>query len=193
MKPNLCCLVCVLLLAPPLASQAVAEFAVRDAPTQDELTERRQQERARDRAPQEVPGVREAGEIESRVLTNPSILNQALILGDGRLWTVLPQRAILHSPDLGRSAFAHEATGRLATWSEFEAANRSRIQGYVVRESHLAGTDQIPESLKEQWSRSNRMIVSVYRGNPVALPNAEPAEDSTAESPEHSISAPGGE
>jgi hypothetical protein len=146
---------------------------MREAPTKEEVLEKKAKAPA-PFAPNTVASV-PAGE-EARVVVQPksSLTATALLLNDGKQWTMLPRRAVLRFPDEVKQFIREGQVGNLVTWEQFQNANRAWILSVPMTDANLSGKAPITDEQKEKWSKVRQLLVSTYTGNPVALPLPPP-------------------
>ena len=145
---------------------------MREAPTKEEVLDRRAKAGG-PFAPNTVSVAPERRETE--VVVNPTLAGTALMLNDGRQWTMLPRRAVLRFPAEVRQHIQEGKAGNLVTWEQFQNANRAWILSVPMTNAHLSGKQPITEEEKKKWAEVPQMMVSTYAGNPVALALPPPA------------------
>ena len=156
---------------------------MREAPTKEEVLERKAKAPA-PFAANTVTAVPD-GQAE-RPVARPSLAGSALLLNDGRQWTMLPPRAVLRFPEEIKSHIRQGKVGNLVSWEQFQNANRAWILSVPMTEAHLTGKQPITEEQKKKWAETRQMLVGTYAGNPVALPLAPSspvAVEATASNP----------
>lgn len=158
---------------------------MREAPTKEEVLERR----AKAPAPFAPNTVKAVPEGEAKVAPQPSLAASALLLNDGKQWTMLPRRSVLRFPDEIKSHIKEGKVGNLVSWEQFQNANRAWILSIPMTPAHLNGKQSITEEQKKKWSELRQLLVGTYAGNPVALP-LPPAPPVAAETNSSSTSNP---
>ena len=156
----------------PSAPKPGGRVEMREAPTKQEVLERRAKFSG-PFAPNTV-SVGPEGQ-KAQVVARPSLAGTAMMLNDGRQWTMLPRRSVLRFPDEIKQHIREGKAGKLVTWEQFQNANRSLILSVPMTNAHLAGKETITEEQKKKWAEVRQMMVGTYAGNPVALPHPPPA------------------
>ena len=156
----------------PSAPKPGGRAEMREAPTKQEVLERR----AKFSGPFAPNTVRLAPEgQDTQVVARSSLTGTALLLNDGKQWTMLPRRSVLRFPDEIRQHIREGKAGKLVTWEQFQNANRSLILSVPMTDAHLSGKLTIDDEQKKKWAEVRQMMVGTYAGNPVALPLPPPA------------------
>ena len=84
--------------------------------------------------------------------------------------TFLPTDALVYIPPSMKSSVSKEKTGELVLWPDFYRMNRSRFHTVEVTESEFRGKTPISQERLMQWKSLGRIVVALYRGNPITLP-----------------------
>ena len=94
---------------------------------------------------------------------------------------IIPKRSILFIPESLKSRVIEKPTGKFVLWPFFKQRNQDWIWTYEVTLDQAKGIKPLPEGKLKQFEGLNRMVVALYRGNPVSVltpPNKE-GEDKT--------------
>lgn len=142
---------------------------MREAPTKEEVLEKRAKAPS-PFAPNTVSSVPAGEETKVVVQTQSSLAATALLLNDGKQWTMLPRRSVLRFPDEVKQYIREGKVGDLVSWEQFQNANRAWILSVPMTDANLTGKAPITEEQKEKWTKVRQLLVGTYAGNPVALP-----------------------
>lgn len=184
-SPHFLSLACLGLMACATASRAIEVYVnvtpstpkpagraeMREAPTKQDVLDRRAKFTG-PFAPNTVSLAPEGQEVQ--VVARTSLTGTALMLNDGRQWTMLPRRSVLRFPDEIKQHIREGKAGKLVTWEQFQNANRSLILSVPMTDAHLSGKLTIDDEQKKKWAEVRQMMVGTYAGNPVALPLPPP-------------------
>jgi hypothetical protein len=150
------------------AGPASGNKKIRLAPTKDEVLEKRRNAPK----PYESAGVQSQDAAQVRTPAQPALLGSALMLNDGKRWTVLPRRAVLRFSDEVKPYIKEGQAGDLVTWQQFQAANSAWVRAVPVNDGLISGKVPVSEEMRKQWQESKVLLVSTYNNNPISLPLA---------------------
>lgn len=88
----------------------------------------------------------------------------------GNRCSFLPTDAILYIPDSMKEQVSKEKTGKMVLWPDFYRSNRSHFHTVEVSPDEFTGKKPIAEARMKQWQTLGRIVVAVYRGNPITIP-----------------------
>lgn len=90
------------------------------------------------------------------------------ILRHGGSHTVLPPFAVIHVPAHLRERITRTPAGKYVPWPEFYNANRDWLLTHHVTIRQAEGKDPIVPGVRSQFTRINRMVVSVFQNHPIS-------------------------
>jgi hypothetical protein len=99
---------------------------------------------------------------------NQSIIHQSTILSDGSRWTIVPQGAVVFTPENLKSRVNAEPAGELLSWNDFLTANHGWIGTCEVSFEQAAGKAALPEERTSFWPKQNKVIVAVHQRGPIS-------------------------
>ena len=169
-----------------LASTAMAEqVAMRDVATHDQLSEKLRV--ANNQSPlSQLKAVE--GEDPTKAKSEDFISRSDFMSFAGRA-TIIPKRAILHTPAAMGERIKLQPGSKIQTWSEFFAMNRSWISTVEVTRAQAEGKVPLAEDLIKRIEKSTTVVVATYQGGPISVlpikapetvPAAAPATTQTA-------------
>ena len=94
--------------------------------------------------------------------------------------TIIPKRSILFLPERIKTRVVEKPTGTFVLWPTFKRNNQDWIWTYEVTLDQAKGITPMPEGKIKDFAKLNRMVVALYRGNPVSV--LPPKQDSTKDS-----------
>ena len=83
--------------------------------------------------------------------------------------TIIPKNSIIVLPERLKSRVLDKPDGEFILWPEFKTANRDWIWTFEVSLDQAKGSSPLPEDRIEDLSKLNRLVVSLYKGNPVSI------------------------
>ncbi len=95
--------------------------------------------------------------------------------------TIIPKRSILFLPERIKTRVVEKPSGTFVLWPTFKRNNRDRIWTYEVTLDQARGITPLPEGKMKDFAKLSRMVVALYRGNPVSV--LPPKQDSSKDSP----------
>ncbi|BCU79075.1 hypothetical protein [Luteolibacter sp. LG18] len=169
------------LLVLPCAAETAAKPTMRDAVTAEELTRRAQQQRTQ-------PPTVEMKPVELAV--DPSVANRPgdiLTRSDifcfaGRA-TLVPKRAILHTPAAYASRLGFKEGSNFQSWSEFLSDNRGWIITQEVSRPQAEGREALPDDVQKSLAKSPYIVVATFHGDPISVLPLKTAPAPTAATP----------
>lgn len=106
-----------------------------------------------------------------------SLIKQSVIISDGINWTLVPQGAVLHTPEQHTDRINVPPVGNLISWKEFLALNYSWIAGEEISLRQAKGLDAIDSRRTDYWPKQSRVIVAVHRGGPISVSAPKPSPE----------------
>jgi len=91
--------------------------------------------------------------------------------------TIIPKNSIIVLPERLKSRVLSEPDGEFILWPEFKIANRDWIWTFEVSLDQAKGLAPLPEDRVKDLSKLNRVVVSLYKGNPVSILPAKKQND----------------
>lgn len=106
----------------------------------------------------------------------PSLLNESVILNDGKHWTLLPKGAVIHIPKIMHERVSAKPVGTLLEWDAFLNQNRGWISTCEVTFDQARGTVPLDAQQIEFWKTQDKIMVAVHSGGPISVrPGSESA------------------
>jgi hypothetical protein len=176
---------CLLLASPAMAEQA----AMRDVATHDQLSE--QLRVANNKNPLSEL---KAAEGEDPTKAKPEdFLSRSDFMSFGGNATLVPKRAILHTPAAMSARIKLQPGSKIHAWAQFYAANRGWITTVEVSRAQAEGKLPLAEEVVKRIEKSSSVVVATYQGGPISVlapkvpepakvPAAAPATAQTANS-----------
>ncbi|NNJ87183.1 MAG: hypothetical protein HKP20_08430 [Akkermansiaceae bacterium] len=94
--------------------------------------------------------------------------NSHIIVNRGE-HTIIPKRSILVLPDRLKSRVTKKPSGKFVLWPEFKKTNQDWIWTFEVTLDQAKGITPLPEGRMKDLAKLNRVVVALYRGNPVSV------------------------
>jgi hypothetical protein len=110
----------------------------------------------------------------------PSLYKKSIILFDGDVHTVVPMGAVLHLPQNYRSRIIDKPKGALLMWPSFLKKNKDWVGGWEVSMAMAKGDPDLAKNVLKQTAQDTRVLVSVYKGNPITTLAPVPEQTSEA-------------
>jgi heme exporter protein D len=162
---------CLLLASPAMAEQA----AMRDVATHDQLSEKLRV--ANNKNPLSEL---KAAEGEDPTKAKPKdFLSRSDFMSFGGNATLVPKRAILHTPAAMSARIKLQPGSKIQTWADFFAVNRGWITTVEVSRAQAEGKLPLAEEVVKRIEKSTTVVVATYQGGPISVlaPKApEPAK-----------------
>lgn len=115
----------------------------------------------------------------------------SLILTDGTNHTVLPHSSILYLPPQFAARVIEEPKGDLVLWPSFVKQNWRWVRTHEVTLAVATGEEPLHVALRQQFEKSNYVVVSVLMKNPISvLPPAAPAAETASAAARDSATKP---
>lgn len=170
--PTILALVCL----PAIAADAPARIAMRDVPTHEQVVE------AAAKALEETPPPvfkPVEGEDPSVAYKPVDLISRSDIVCHNGLATLIPKRAVVHTPKGMAGRMAMQDGARLVNWSDFFNANRAWIRTIEVSRVQAEGNKSLDEATLKSFEKETRLVVAVLEQGPISvLPLQIPEEDS---------------
>jgi len=86
----------------------------------------------------------------------------------------IPTDAILYVPDSLKARVTKEKGENMVLWPKFYRKNTSSFHTVEVSVDEFTGKKPVSEARMKQWQSLGRIVVAVYRGNPISVPKPKP-------------------
>jgi hypothetical protein len=160
---------CLLLASPAMAQQ---KTAMRDVATHDQLSEKLRVANNQDPVASLKPA---AGGDPTKAKPESLASRSDFISFSGRA-TMVPKRAILHTPAAMADRIKLQPGSKIQTWPEFYALNRGWITTVEVTRPQAEGKQPLAEDLIKRIQKSSSVVVATYQTGPISvLPLKAPA------------------
>lgn len=121
--------------------------------------------------------------VPTRAMAPVSILDRSHILGDGAHFTLVPKGAVLHVPPAHKSKVFEKPAGVFLSWPAFLKQNQSWLAAREVTMKMASGQDaKRIESLHRELASGTKVIVAVFKGNPICIMEQSASTRETSES-----------
>lgn len=110
-----------------------------------------------------------AGEAKVTTPANQSIIQQSMILHDGKNWTLVPKGAVIFLPDAMKARVNVKPIGNLLTFIDFITINRSWITTNEVSFDQAAGNAPLPPERVSFWAKQDKIVVAVHQSGPISV------------------------
>ncbi|MBT8037473.1 MAG: hypothetical protein KJO21_08005 [Verrucomicrobiae bacterium] len=105
-----------------------------------------------------------------------SLYKNSHIISNNKAHTIVPKRSIVFLPARIKSRVSDQPNGKFILWPSFLKMNRDWIWTFEVTLDQAKGITPIPKGKLKDFSKLNRMVVALYRGNPISiLPPKKPS------------------
>ena len=108
------------------------------------------------------------------------VYQNALILSNGGLHTVLPLNSIIYQPSKNQSKVVEIPSGKFRFWPDFLVKNQDWIHTFEVTLDQAKGKKPIPSRKIEEFAKLNRTVIATYRQNPISVLSSK-TDDSSAQ------------
>jgi hypothetical protein len=154
------------------------------APTHEQLLERRRlAKEAAAKQAQSQPQQPQPTSDPAKANKLPSLLATSAYLSHGGVATLVPKRAILHTPPNLASRIGLAKGVELKSWREFYAANRGWITTMEVTQAQAQGKEPFTEEMAKSIENSSSMVVATFAGNLITVYPAPPKEAEASSTP----------
>ncbi|SHK27152.1 hypothetical protein SAMN02745181_3540 [Rubritalea squalenifaciens DSM 18772] len=117
-----------------------------------------------------------------KIAEKVNIYKVSAILVSSSKHTVVPEKAILYTPDALKSKVAKKPEGEFVKWSSFYKSNYSWLHLMEVSLEQARGLKPIDKTKIENLQRQGKMIIAVYKKNPITVtPYKEKESEETKE------------
>lgn len=103
------------------------------------------------------------------------------ILVDGGFHTVVPRGAVLSVPESLADRLASSPAGKFQFWPDFYARNKNWIKLQEVDVEVARGKMPLPESVIKMMSTEPKLVLAVFKGNPITVLEAAAPEAAAVE------------
>ncbi|GAA5495247.1 hypothetical protein Rhal01_01422 [Rubritalea halochordaticola] len=104
-----------------------------------------------------------------KVAEKVNIYKVSAILVSSSKHTVVPEKAILYTPDALKSKISKKPEGEFVKWSSFYKSNYGWLQLLEVSYEQARGLKPIDKDKIENLKRQGKMIIAVYKKNPITV------------------------
>lgn len=94
--------------------------------------------------------------------------NSHILVGRGQ-HTIVPKNSILVLPETLKSRVAAKPSGTFVLWPDFKRSNQDWLWTSEVSLDQAKGITPLPEKKMKDLEKLNRVVVALYRGNPVSV------------------------
>lgn len=109
------------------------------------------------------------------------LFSRSDVLCFGGLMTIVPKRAIIHTPENLSGRIGLKDGYKLVAWPEFHRRNFAWIEAVEVNRAQAEGREKLPENWAEQFEKRRKVVVAVLAQGPISvLPYVEPEPTSEA-------------
>jgi hypothetical protein len=110
-----------------------------------------------------------------------SLYTKSIILWDGEMFTLVPIGSVLNLPTKLRGHVIDKPKGDFTVWPNFLARNKAWLAGKEVALKMARGDAELAALTLKETSRSDQVLISVYRQCPITvLEPAPPEKDAPA-------------
>jgi len=164
---------CLLLATPAMAQQ---QTAMRDVATHDQLSQKLRA--ANNTNPLADLKVAKG---EDPTKTKPGdFASRSDFMSFGGNATIVPKRAILHTPANLEARIKLQPGSKIQNWAEFYTANRGWITTVEVTRAQAEGKVPLAEEIIKRIEKSTAVVVATYQSGPISvLPPKDPAPAAT--------------
>lgn len=107
-----------------------------------------------------------------RVPSNRSrtgIVERSTIISGAGGWTIVPKASVLHVPAGYQKRINGARKGKLLSWKDFHAKNRSWIRLYPVSITQATGETPLTEEAIASLKRTGVLAVATCKGGPISV------------------------
>lgn len=111
-----------------------------------------------------------------RVPSNRSrtgIIERSTIISGAGGWTIVPKASVIHVPALYRERVNGVRAGKLLSWKEFHAKNRSWIRLYPITINQATGETPLRDEALTALRRTGVLTVATCKGGPISVKLSE--------------------
>ncbi len=98
-----------------------------------------------------------------------SLVARSTVVSGASNWTILPRGAVLLTPSRFKSRIDSERRGKLVSWQDFYAKNRSWIRLLPVTLDQATGRSPLTEDYLSSLKRTGLLVVAVCEGGPISV------------------------
>lgn len=160
---------------------------MRDLPTEEELSLKFKEVQRQSPGTIYVPPAASSKLPEG---TSQDLWNSSEILCFGDVMTLIPKHAIIQIPKNLAARLKQVSGAQLVTWSIFFPANRSWITTVEVSAEQAEGKLPLSAQTKELMTKSGKVVVATFNGNPISVLTKEISTTPTPSVPTNPISQP---
>ena len=122
--------------------------------------------------------------------TSQDLWQSSEILCFGDAVTLVPKHAVIQIPKNLAARLKLGSGAQLVTWSNFYTANRSWITTVEVSVEQAEGKVPLSVQTKELMTKSGKVVVATYDGNPISVLSTNASATPTTSVPTKPISRP---
>lgn len=116
---------------------------------------------------------------DARPNPDVSAYSNSIVLFDGDHHTVIPYGAVLNLPEKLRERVVAAPAGSFLLWPSFLKRNEQWLASREVPLEMARGDKEENSRIMRNLTGSPKLLVSVYRGNPISILEEERAEQTT--------------
>jgi hypothetical protein len=83
--------------------------------------------------------------------------------------TIVPKKSILVLPPTLKGRISEKPKGKFVLWPEFKRNNQHWFWTFEVTLAQARGLKSIPEQKTKDLEKLNRIVIALYRGNPISV------------------------
>ena len=178
---------CSALIVSASADEPTTRPPIRDLPTEAELNLTLKQSQQQLAGTTYVPQA--VGE-KAKESASQDLMKSSEILCFAGAMTLVPKHAVLQIPKNLAVRLKQDPGAQLVTWSDFYPANRSWINTIEVTFEQAEGKVPLSAQTNDLMTKSGKVIVATYNGNPISVLTTNVAATTTTTVPTKPISRP---
>ena len=98
-----------------------------------------------------------------------SLVARSTVISGASNWTILPRGAVLLTPSRFKARIDSERKGKLVSWQDFYAKNRSWIRLLPITLDQATGRSPLTEDYLSSLKRTGLLVVAVCEGGPISV------------------------
>ena len=110
-----------------------------------------------------------------------SLLDTSTILNFGGSLTLVPKGAVLHVPKTLTDRVGKRDGAKIATWTDFQTANRGWLITQEVTLEQAKGNESLPEAVLQHLAKEINVVVATYQGRPISMLKFSEASTASAQ------------
>lgn len=149
-----------------LATVSAEPVAMRDVATHDQLSEKLRVATNQGPSSNMTPAT---GADPAKVNKPRDIVSSSDFLSFNGVATLVPKRAILHTPPQYANRIKFQPGSTIQTWADFYAVNRAWVTTVEVTRMQAKGAEPLPEDLVQRIQKSSSVVVATYKTGPISV------------------------